>query len=71
MIPRANITARKNQGLSLMPEGLEAGLTPQAPSDLTDSGEACFRSLPDRPAEICAFIFDAASRCSRLDLKLN
>ncbi|GDY20957.1 cytochrome c [Verrucomicrobiota bacterium] len=35
-IPRSQIKTLKNQGLSLMPEGLEAGLTPQAAADLLE-----------------------------------
>ena len=35
-IPRSQIKPLKNQGLSLMPEGLEAGLTPQAAADLLE-----------------------------------
>ena len=36
VIPRAQIKSIKNQGLSLMPEGLEAGLTHQAAADLLE-----------------------------------
>jgi putative membrane-bound dehydrogenase-like protein len=35
-IPRSQIRSIKNQSLSLMPDGLEAGLTPQAIADLLD-----------------------------------
>ena len=34
VIPRANIRKMQSQGQSLMPEGLEAGLTPQDLADL-------------------------------------
>lgn len=36
VIPRANITKMQSQGQSVMPEGLEAGLTPQAMADLLE-----------------------------------
>jgi putative membrane-bound dehydrogenase-like protein len=36
VIPRANITSMKSQGQSIMPEGLEAGLTPQQMADLLE-----------------------------------
>jgi putative membrane-bound dehydrogenase-like protein len=36
VIPRANITSMKSQGQSIMPEGLEAGLTPQRMADLLE-----------------------------------
>ena len=36
VIPRASITKLQSQGLSLMPEGLESGLTPQAVADLLE-----------------------------------
>ncbi|HEU0040378.1 MAG TPA: c-type cytochrome, partial [Verrucomicrobiae bacterium] len=36
VIPRANLTSMKSQGQSVMPEGLEAGLTPQAVADLME-----------------------------------
>lgn len=36
VIPRSNISSLRSQGLSLMPEGLEAGLTPQACADLLE-----------------------------------
>jgi putative membrane-bound dehydrogenase-like protein len=34
VIPRASITSMRSQGQSIMPEGLEAGLTPQQMADL-------------------------------------
>lgn len=36
VIPRANISSLRSQGLSLMPEGLESGLTPQDFADLLE-----------------------------------
>jgi putative heme-binding domain-containing protein len=36
VVPRANITSMKSQGQSIMPEGLEAGLTPQQMADLLE-----------------------------------
>jgi putative membrane-bound dehydrogenase-like protein len=36
VIPRGNITSMKSQGQSVMPEGLEAGLTPQQMADLLE-----------------------------------
>ena len=36
VISRANITKLQSQGQSVMPEGLEAGLTPQAMADLLE-----------------------------------
>ena len=36
VIPRANITTLQSQAQSVMPEGLEAGLTPQAMADLLE-----------------------------------
>lgn len=36
VIPRASITSMKSQGQSIMPEGLEAGLTPQQMADLLE-----------------------------------
>ena len=36
VIPRANITKLQSQGQSVMPEGLEAGLTPQGMADLLE-----------------------------------
>lgn len=36
VIPRANITSMKSQGQSVMPEGLEADLTPQGLADLLE-----------------------------------
>ncbi len=36
VIPRSNIMAMQSQGLSVMPEELEAGLTPQAMADLLE-----------------------------------
>ncbi|NOS69660.1 MAG: c-type cytochrome [Verrucomicrobia bacterium] len=36
VIPRSNITKMQSQGQSVMPEGLEAGLTPQAMADLLE-----------------------------------
>lgn len=36
VVPRARITTMKSQGQSIMPEGLEAGLTPQQMADLLE-----------------------------------
>jgi putative heme-binding domain-containing protein len=36
VIPRANIAKMHSQGLSIMPEGLEQNLTPQAMADLLE-----------------------------------
>lgn len=36
VIPRGNIASMKSQGQSIMPEGLEAGLTPQQMADLLE-----------------------------------
>ena len=36
VIPRVSITSMKSQGQSIMPEGLEAGLTPQQMADLLE-----------------------------------
>ncbi len=36
VVPRTNITSMKSQGQSIMPEGLEAGLTPQQIADLLE-----------------------------------
>jgi len=36
VIPRGNISSLRSQGLSLMPEGLESGLTPQDMADLLE-----------------------------------
>lgn len=36
VLPRANIVKMQSQGQSIMPEGLEAGLTPQAMADLLE-----------------------------------
>jgi putative membrane-bound dehydrogenase-like protein len=36
IVPRANITSMKSQGQSIMPEGLEAALTPQGMADLLE-----------------------------------
>jgi putative membrane-bound dehydrogenase-like protein len=36
VIPRSNITKMQSQGQSVMPEGLEAGLTPQSMADLLE-----------------------------------
>lgn len=36
VLPRANIATMKSQGQSIMPEGLEAGLTPQQMADLLE-----------------------------------
>ena len=49
VIPKADVASRKKSEISLMPEGLEQGLTPQEFADLISYLESQKEKPPEQP----------------------